>query len=108
MKSEAYKSLSLNEFEKAAEQFDHHNPSVYNLCRKDYPDMLEEVKKNLFPPFWMLDHLVDVCDSTYSSSSKAIYETQWVSDGQTWIVDTKAYDETVNDGYQCSVCGATK
>jgi hypothetical protein len=30
MKSEEYKSLSLNEFEKAAEQFDNNAPSVYN------------------------------------------------------------------------------
>jgi ubiquinone/menaquinone biosynthesis C-methylase UbiE len=48
MKSEEYKSLSLNEFEKAAEQFDNNDPSVYNLCRKDYPDILEEVKKESF------------------------------------------------------------
>jgi ubiquinone/menaquinone biosynthesis C-methylase UbiE len=53
MKSEEYKRLSLHEFEKAAEQFDNNDPSVYNLCRKDYPDILEEVKKEPF--FTLLD-----------------------------------------------------
>lgn len=27
---------------------------------------------------------------------------------QKWVVDQKAYDETVTTGYKCSVCGATK
>lgn len=25
-----------------------------------------------------------------------------------WVVDQKAYDETLTTGYKCSVCGATK
>lgn len=48
MKSEAYKRLTLNEFDKAAEKFDDEDPSVYNMCRKDYPDILEEVQKEAF------------------------------------------------------------
>ena len=39
------KSMTLKEFEKAAEQFDNDAPSVYNLCRKDYPDILAELEK---------------------------------------------------------------
>ena len=39
------KSMTLKEFEKAAEQFDNDDPSVYNLCRKDYPDILAELEK---------------------------------------------------------------
>lgn len=48
MKSEEYKRLSLREFEKAAEKFDDNDPSVYNMCRKDYPDVLAEVRKEPF------------------------------------------------------------
>ena len=42
------KELTLKEFNKAAEQFDNDDPSVYNLCRKDYPDILEELEKEEF------------------------------------------------------------
>lgn len=48
MTSEEYKLLSLKEFNEAAEKFDDNDPSVYNLCRKDYPDVLEEVQKEPF------------------------------------------------------------
>lgn len=48
MNSEEYKRLSLNEFDRAAEKFDDDDPSVYNMCRKDYPDILEEIKKEAF------------------------------------------------------------
>lgn len=43
-----YKKLSLQEFDYAAEKFDDNDPSVYNLCRKDYPDILQEVRKEPF------------------------------------------------------------
>lgn len=46
--AEELKVLTLNEFNKAAEQFDDNNPSVYNLCRKDYPDILAELEKETF------------------------------------------------------------
>ena len=42
------KAMTLKEFEKAAEQFDNDDPSVYNLCRKDYPDILAELEKEDF------------------------------------------------------------
>ena len=48
MKSVDYKNLSLKEFDKAAAKFDDNDPSVYNLCRKDYPDVFEEVSKEPF------------------------------------------------------------
>lgn len=48
MTSEQYKKLSLREFDRAAEKFDDNDPSVYNLCRKDYPDVLAEVIKEPF------------------------------------------------------------
>lgn len=46
--AEELKALTLNEFNRAAEQFDNSNPSVYNLCRKDYPDILAEMEKEEF------------------------------------------------------------
>ncbi len=46
--AEELKALTLREFNKAAAQFDNNDPSVYNLCRKDYPDILEELEKEDF------------------------------------------------------------
>ena len=48
MKSEKYKHLTLDEFNRAAEKFDDDDISVYNMCRKEYPDILEEVQKEDF------------------------------------------------------------
>lgn len=48
MTSEEYKKLSLLEFDKAAEKFDDNGPSVYNMCRKDYPDVLTEAVSKPF------------------------------------------------------------
>ena len=45
---EQYKQLSLREFDRAAEKFDDNDPSVYNMCRKDYPDVLAEAMKEPF------------------------------------------------------------
>lgn len=46
--AEQLKALTLSEFNKAAEQFDNSSPSVYNMCRKDYPDILAELEKENF------------------------------------------------------------
>lgn len=48
MISEQFKKITLREFDKAAEKFDDNDPSVYNMCRKDYPDVLAEVMKEPF------------------------------------------------------------
>ena len=48
MTNEEYKKLSRKEFDQVAEKFDDNDPSVYNLCRKDYPDVLAEVVKEPF------------------------------------------------------------
>lgn len=45
---EAYKKLSLKEFDQAASRFDDNSPSVYNMCRRDYPEVLAEVTKEPF------------------------------------------------------------
>lgn len=39
-----YKNYTLREFNKAAKQFDNNNPSVYNMCRNDYPGILSEIE----------------------------------------------------------------
>lgn len=43
-----YKALSIQEFDAAAEKFDDNDPSIYNLCRKDYPDIVAELAKKPF------------------------------------------------------------
>ena len=50
---EQYKTLSINEFTRAADHYESKNAGVYNLCKKDYPDILEEIKKEPF------QHLLD-------------------------------------------------
>lgn len=48
MTSEQFKKITLKEFDEAAEKFDDNDPGVYNMCRKDYPDVLVEVIKEPF------------------------------------------------------------
>lgn len=48
MNEKQYKKLSVKEFDATAEQFDGDNLSIYNMCRKDYPDILEELEKEPF------------------------------------------------------------
>ena len=48
MTDEKYKKLSLKEFDRAAEKFDDDDPSVYNMCRRDYPDVLAEAVREPF------------------------------------------------------------
>lgn len=42
------KALTVREFNKAAMEFDGKGAGVYALCRKDYPDILEELRKAPF------------------------------------------------------------
>ena len=46
--SEQYKELSKKEFTKAANKYETNNAGVYNLCKKDYPDILKEIEKEDF------------------------------------------------------------
>ena len=46
--SESYKQLSVNEFTKAADKYETDEAGVYNICKKDYPDILAEVMKEPF------------------------------------------------------------
>ena len=48
MTSKKYKELSVKEFTKAAEIYESDNAGVYNMCKKDYPDVLAELEKEPF------------------------------------------------------------
>lgn len=47
-KSDDFKRISVNEFTKAADKYESNNAGVYNICKKDYPDILEEISKEPF------------------------------------------------------------
>ena len=46
--SEELKELSVSEFTKAADIYESDHAGVYNLCKKDYPDILAEIEKEPF------------------------------------------------------------
>ena len=48
MTTKEYKALSVKEFTKAAEIYESEHAGVYNLCKKDYPDVLAELEKEPF------------------------------------------------------------
>ena len=49
MKSDAeYKELSIREFTKAAEIYDSGHAGIYEMCKDDYPPILEELEKEPF------------------------------------------------------------
>ncbi len=48
MNAREYKELSVKEFTKAAEIYESDNAGVYNMCKKDYPDILAELEKEPF------------------------------------------------------------
>lgn len=48
MKDDKYKELSIKEFTKAASKYETDHAGIYNLCKKDYPDILAELEKEPF------------------------------------------------------------
>lgn len=42
------KELSISEFTQAADRYESKNAGVYNICKKDYPDILAEIEKEPF------------------------------------------------------------
>ena len=48
MTAKEYKELSVKEFTKAAEVYESDHAGVYNMCKKDYPDVLAELEKEPF------------------------------------------------------------
>lgn len=43
-----YKKLSIKEFNKAAEKYESGNAGIYEMCKRDYPPILEEIRKTEF------------------------------------------------------------
>ena len=48
MTSEEYKKLSVDEFTKAAERYEGNHAGIYEMCKKDYPDILNELESETF------------------------------------------------------------
>lgn len=46
--SEEYKNLSIKEFTKAAQRYDSDNAGIYDMCKDDYPPILEELRREQF------------------------------------------------------------
>lgn len=46
--SKHLKELSVSEFTKAADNYESDHAGVYNICKKDYPDILAEIEKETF------------------------------------------------------------
>lgn len=45
MTNKEYKALSIKEFTKAAEGYEGDKAGIYEMCRKDYTDILAELEK---------------------------------------------------------------
>ena len=48
MTQQEYKALSIREFSKAARVYETDDAGVYRMCKKDYPDVLEELEREPF------------------------------------------------------------
>lgn len=48
MTNEEYKQLSIKEFTEAAKMYESDHAGIYEMCKKDYPDILEELEKEPF------------------------------------------------------------
>lgn len=48
MTNEEYKKRSIKEFTKAAGSYEGDNAGIYEMCKKDYPDILAELEKEPF------------------------------------------------------------
>ncbi len=48
MNEKEYKEKSIKEFTKAAKKYEGDDAGIYKLCRKDYPDILEELELEPF------------------------------------------------------------
>lgn len=46
--AEEYKKLSIQEFTKAAQRYDSAHAGIYEMCKEDYPPILEELRKIQF------------------------------------------------------------
>lgn len=51
--TEEYKNLSIKEFTKAAQRYDSDHAGIYEMCKDDYPPILEERGVKNLSGFWM-------------------------------------------------------
>ena len=51
MTPEKYKELSIKEFTQAAKIYDSGHAGIYEMCKDDYPPILEELEKETFSCF---------------------------------------------------------
>ena len=47
MTPEEYKAMSIKEFTEAAKVYDSGHSGIYEMCKDDYPPILEELEKEL-------------------------------------------------------------
>ena len=61
MTNEEYKQLSIKEFTEAAKRYEGDHAGLYEMCKKDYPDILEELEKEPFIDIWiiLLTHFIE-------------------------------------------------
>lgn len=71
MTSKEYKDLSVKEFTKAAEIYESDNAGVYNMCKKDYPDVLKRAISR--SSGLRLRHRTDADPSASEVSRKALH-----------------------------------
>lgn len=48
MTDEQYKKLSIDEFTKVAAKYEGNHAGIYEMCKKDYPEILEELEQEPF------------------------------------------------------------
>ena len=48
MTNEEYKKLSVKEFTQVAERYESDHAGIYEMCKKDYPEIFEELEKESF------------------------------------------------------------
>lgn len=46
--AEEYRKLSIQEFTKAAQRYDSNHAGIYEMCKEDYPPILEELRREQF------------------------------------------------------------
>ena len=45
MKNKEYKKLSIAEFTKAAGRYESNHAGIYEMCKKDYPDIFGRIRE---------------------------------------------------------------
>ena len=73
MKNEEYKKLSIAEFTKAAGRYESNHAGIYEMCKKDYPDILAELEKE---ESWLLVSSLSNMEAYFAQQEKALHEVR--------------------------------